>query len=200
MEPPVNQERMVIEDDTSQNHPAPKLKERGQWATKSEYFFSVVGEIVGVGNVWRFPYLCFKNGGGAFLVPYVLFLFACGIPMFFLELSLGQLTSQGGVRSWRKICPLMEGIGYGTQMIGLYKVIYYIVILAWAFLYLISSFSAELPWAHCNNTWNTGKCAVDHCPVPSLILTLDEVRDGRVISVFDDDDSVVHVGYTVVGV
>uniref|UniRef100_A0A672Z3E1 Transporter n=1 Tax=Sphaeramia orbicularis TaxID=375764 RepID=A0A672Z3E1_9TELE len=127
----------------------------GQWANKREFLLAVVGEIIGLGNVWRFPYLCFKNGGGVFLVPYVLFLVTCGIPIFFLEVSMGQLTGQGGITCWRKICPLFEGLGYGSQVIMLYTVMYYIVILAWAFLYLFSSFTSELPWARCNNTWNT---------------------------------------------
>uniref|UniRef100_A0A667X343 Transporter n=1 Tax=Myripristis murdjan TaxID=586833 RepID=A0A667X343_9TELE len=131
-------------------------QEREQWASKREFILAIAGTIVDLGNVWRFPYLCYKNGGGVFLVPYVLFLFTCGIPLFFLEVSMGQLTSQGGVTSWRKICPAFQGIGYGSQVILLYNVMYYIVILAWAFLYLLFSFNTELPWANCNNTWNTG--------------------------------------------
>ncbi|KAM6096666.1 sodium- and chloride-dependent GABA transporter 2 isoform 3-T3 [Chlamydotis macqueenii] len=82
--------------------------ERGQWNNKLEYVLSVAGEIVGLGNVWRFPYLCYKNGGGAFFIPYLIFLFACGIPVFLLESALGQYTSQGGVTAWRRICPLFE--------------------------------------------------------------------------------------------
>ncbi|XP_061654182.1 sodium- and chloride-dependent GABA transporter 3-like isoform X4 [Phyllopteryx taeniolatus] len=136
----------------------PFLIKRGKWANKREFILAVVGEIIGLGNVWRFPYLCFKNGGGAFLVPYVVFLLTCAIPIFFLELSLGQLTGQGGITCWRKICPLLEGIGYGSIVVMLYTVMYYIVILAWAFLYFFSSFQSELPWASCNNTWNTGDC------------------------------------------
>ncbi|KAG7472575.1 hypothetical protein MATL_G00110080 [Megalops atlanticus] len=137
---------------------ATKTQERGQWGSKIEYFLAMAGNIIGLGNVWRFPYLCYKNGGGVFLVPYVLFLFTCGIPLFLLETSLGQYTSQGGITCWRKICPLFEGLGYGSQVLVLYAGIYYIIILAWAFLYLFSSFSSELPWASCKNTWNTDTC------------------------------------------
>ncbi|XP_015197942.2 sodium- and chloride-dependent GABA transporter 2-like isoform X1 [Lepisosteus oculatus] len=135
-----------------------EIQERGQWESKLEFLLAVAGQIVGLGNVWRFPYLCYKNGGGVFLIPYVLFLFTCGIPLFLLETSLGQYTSQGGITGWRKICPLFEGLGYGGQLIVLYSTIYYIIILAWAFFYLFSSFSAELPWASCRNTWNTDTC------------------------------------------
>ncbi|KAF7236854.1 Sodium- and chloride-dependent GABA transporter 2 [Varanus komodoensis] len=84
--------------------------ERDHWNNKLEYVLSVAGEIIGLGNVWRFPYLCYKNGGGAFFIPYLIFLFTCGIPVFFLETALGQYTSQGGVTSWRRLCPLFEGV------------------------------------------------------------------------------------------
>ncbi|CAG06939.1 unnamed protein product, partial [Tetraodon nigroviridis] len=117
---------------------------------KIEFLLAVAGQIIGLGNVWRFPYLCYKNGGGVFFIPYVLFLFVCGIPLFLLETSLGQYTSQGGITCWRKICPLFEVV--------LYSSIYYIVILAWAFLYLFFSFNSELPWASCTNAWNTANC------------------------------------------
>ncbi|XP_063766446.1 solute carrier family 6 member 11a [Eleginops maclovinus] len=137
-----------------------KVTERGKWGSKKEFILSVAGAIIGLGNVWRFPYLCYKNGGGAFFIPYILFLVACGIPLFILEVSLGQYTSQGGIMCWRKVCPLLEGIGYASQMIIFYGCISYIVILAWAFLYLFASFTDELPWATCNNTWNTDSCLV----------------------------------------
>ncbi|KAK1887372.1 Sodium- and chloride-dependent GABA transporter 2 [Dissostichus eleginoides] len=101
------------------------------------------------------------NGGGAFFIPYLIFLFACGIPVFFLETSLGQFTSEGGVTCWRKICPLFEGVGYATQVIVALLNIYYIVVLAWALFYLSNSFTWDLPWASCNNTWNTDSCIHD---------------------------------------
>uniref|UniRef100_A0A3P9HHD0 Transporter n=1 Tax=Oryzias latipes TaxID=8090 RepID=A0A3P9HHD0_ORYLA len=132
--------------------------ERDQWGSKMEFILAVAGHIVGLGNVWRFPYLCYKNGGGVFFIPYVVFLVTCGIPLFFLETSLGQFTSQGGITCWRKICPLFEGIGYGSQVVVLYTGVYYIIILAWTLLYLFSSFGSELPWVSCNNSWNTDSC------------------------------------------
>uniref|UniRef100_A0A8C4YLY6 Transporter n=1 Tax=Gopherus evgoodei TaxID=1825980 RepID=A0A8C4YLY6_9SAUR len=136
----------------------PEMEPRGQWSNKMEFMLSMAGEIIGLGNVWRFPYLCYKNGGGAFFIPYLIFLFTCGIPVFFLETALGQYTSQGGVTAWRKICPLFEGIGYASQVIESYLNIYYIVILSWAIFYLFSSFTAVLPWATCNNPWNSDRC------------------------------------------
>ncbi|MCJ8736099.1 hypothetical protein PDJAM_G00254980 [Pangasius djambal] len=135
-----------------------KMKDRGQWSNKLEFVLSVAGEIIGLGNVWRFPYLCYKNGGGAFFIPYLIFLATCGIPVFFLETALGQYTSEGGVTCWRKISPLFEGIGYATQVIVALLNIYYIIVLAWGIFYLSFSFSWDLPWSSCNNTWNTDAC------------------------------------------
>ncbi|XP_074050793.1 sodium- and chloride-dependent GABA transporter 2 isoform X2 [Macrotis lagotis] len=132
--------------------------ERGHWNNKLEYVLSVAGEIIGLGNVWRFPYLCYKNGGGAFFIPYLIFLFTCGIPVFLLETALGQYTSQGGVTAWRKICPIFEGIGYASQVIVILLNFYYIIVLAWAFFYLFSSFTIDLPWGSCDHEWNTEHC------------------------------------------
>uniref|UniRef100_A0A8P4GDF2 Transporter n=1 Tax=Dicentrarchus labrax TaxID=13489 RepID=A0A8P4GDF2_DICLA len=143
---------------TQNTHPAPSIPARGQWSSKVEFLLAVAGQIIGLGNVWRFPYLCYKNGGGVFFIPYVLFLFTCGIPLFLLETSLGQYTKQGSITCWRKVCPLFEGMGYGSQVVVLYSSIYYIIILAWAFLYLFFSFNSELPWASCRNSWNTENC------------------------------------------
>ncbi|XP_032361038.1 sodium- and chloride-dependent GABA transporter 2 isoform X1 [Etheostoma spectabile] len=133
-----------------------KMEERGQWSNKIEFILSVAGSIIGLGNMWRFPYLCYKNGGGAFLIPYMIFLFTCGVPVFFLETALGQYTSEGGITCWRKISPLFEGLGYGTQVIVTLLNFYYIIVLAWGIFYLYFSFSSELAWSSCNNTWNTG--------------------------------------------
>ncbi|XP_051247825.1 sodium- and chloride-dependent GABA transporter 2-like isoform X1 [Dicentrarchus labrax] len=137
-----------------------KMEERGQWSNKIEFILSVAGSIIGLGNMWRFPYLCYKNGGGAFLIPYLIFLFTCGVPVFFLETALGQYTSEGGITCWRKISPLFEGLGYGTQVIVTLLNFYYIIVLAWGIFYLSFSFSWDLAWSSCNNSWNTGnKCA-----------------------------------------
>ena len=83
--------------------------EREKWSKKVEFFLSAIGYAVGLGNVWRFPYLCFKHGGGAFLIPYILMLVICGMPLFFMELALGQYISLGPVSSWAAICPISKG-------------------------------------------------------------------------------------------
>uniref|UniRef100_A0AAR2LFY1 Transporter n=1 Tax=Pygocentrus nattereri TaxID=42514 RepID=A0AAR2LFY1_PYGNA len=144
------------EDEAEGKHP-----QREKWASKLDFLLSVAGGFVGLGNVWRFPYLCYKNGGGAFLIPYFIFLFGGGLPVFFLEVALGQFTSQGGITCWEKLCPIFTGIGYASIVIVSLLNIYYIVILAWGLYYLFQCFHPELPWASCNNPWNTENCVED---------------------------------------
>ncbi|XP_019966975.1 sodium- and chloride-dependent GABA transporter 3-like [Paralichthys olivaceus] len=131
--------------------------DRGQWASKAEYILVVAGNVVGLGNVWRFPYLCYKNGGGAFLLPYCVLAVVCGIPLFLLETAMGQYTQEGFITCWRKLCPLAQGVGYGYFMMKLYD-FSYVLVQVWALFYLVFSFRSQLPWASCDNHWNTANC------------------------------------------
>ncbi|RWS28104.1 Sodium- and chloride-dependent glycine transporter 1-like protein, partial [Leptotrombidium deliense] len=132
-------------------------KERGNWTSGIEFLLSCLSYAVGLGNVWRFPYLCYRNGGGAFLIPYTIMLFFVGLPLFLLELAFGQYASEGPITIW-KISPLFQGLGYAMFLMSALVCIYYNMIIAWALFYLLSSFSSQLPWSNCNNSWNTKAC------------------------------------------
>ncbi|XP_051521830.1 sodium-dependent serotonin transporter-like isoform X2 [Myxocyprinus asiaticus] len=131
---------------------------RETWSKKMDFLLSVIGYAVDLGNVWRFPYICYQNGGGAFLLPYLLMAVFGGVPLFYMELALGQFHRSGCISIWKHICPIFKGIGFAICIIALYIAFYYNTIMAWALYYLLSSFRATLPWTTCNNQWNTPNC------------------------------------------
>ncbi|CAK0809556.1 unnamed protein product [Prorocentrum cordatum] len=126
-------------------------QERPTYASKVELMLSLVGYAVGLGNVWRFPYLAFSNGGGGFLIPYTLALVFLGLPLFVLELGLGQMLRQGTLGVWRKLgVPRLQCVGMGATLVTFFVSLYYNVILAWTVYYIgrtIASFGGPLPWS-----------------------------------------------------
>ncbi|XP_069694925.1 sodium-dependent serotonin transporter [Periplaneta americana] len=132
---------------------------RETWGKKVEFLLAVIGFAVDLGNVWRFPYICYQNGGGAFLIPYCIMLVFGGLPLFYMELALGQFHRCGCLTIWKRICPALKGIGYAICLMDIYMGMYYNTIIGWAVYYLLASFTYELPWTTCGNPWNTNDCA-----------------------------------------
>ncbi|XP_044259758.1 sodium-dependent dopamine transporter [Tribolium madens] len=143
---------------SSQTAEASVTDNRETWGKKVDFLLSVIGFAVDLANVWRFPYLCYKNGGGAFLVPYCIMLVIGGIPLFYMELALGQFNRKGAITCWGRLCPLFKGIGYAVVLIAFYVDFYYNVIIAWALRFFFASFTSMLPWTTCDNPWNTPNC------------------------------------------
>ncbi|XP_048765155.1 sodium- and chloride-dependent glycine transporter 1-like [Ostrea edulis] len=134
-------------------------QDRPVWSRKIEYLLSLFGYCVGLGNIWRFPYLCMRNGGGAFLIPFFLLLFSSGVPLYFLEVSLGQFTGKSPLVVW-SISPLFEGLGWLMMTISFVVAWYYNTVMAWVIYYFVHSFYPKIPWATCDNWWNTDQCIV----------------------------------------
>ncbi|XP_068115984.1 sodium- and chloride-dependent glycine transporter 2 [Hyperolius riggenbachi] len=147
----------VLPGDLNGDDDGDENKVRGNWSSKLDFILSMVGYAVGLGNVWRFPYLAFKNGGGAFLIPYLIMLALAGIPIFFLEVSLGQFASQGPISVWKAI-PALQGCGIAMLIISVLIAIYYNIIMCYTLFYLFASLVYVLPWASCTNPWNTPDC------------------------------------------
>ncbi|XP_012214972.1 sodium- and chloride-dependent glycine transporter 1-like isoform X2 [Linepithema humile] len=136
----------------------PDEPERGAWSNQIEFVLSCIGYAVGIGNVWRFPLFIYRNGGGAFLIPFIIMLITMGMPIFFLELCMGQYTGFGPVKAFRHMAPAFHGLGYCTLVVILLVMIYYMVIVAWTLFYTFASFSSKLAWAYCDNDFNTNDC------------------------------------------
>lgn len=119
---------------------------RERWSSRWTFVLASIGSAVGFGNVWRFPMLAYRYGGGAFLVPYFFALFVAGIPMVVLEFSLGQMMQAGHVEIMARLSPLAEGFGWATSFGSFCVALYYSALLAYSACYLVASFRAPLPW------------------------------------------------------
>jgi SNF family Na+-dependent transporter len=93
---------------------------------------------------------------GSFIIPYVIMLFVLGIPLFYLELSLGQAVRKGPVKAWFELSPNLGGIGISSLVVNGFIVIYYNVIIAWVLFFLFNTFHKNLPWGICYGhvAWN----------------------------------------------
>jgi len=118
---------------------------RPQWKSRMGFILAALGSAVGLGNIWRFSYLCYKNGGGAFLIPYVIALFVVGIPLMILELGLGHKMRGSAPMSFAKVDRHWEWCGWWAVTSAMYGImLYYSAIIAWCLSYVF--FSAKLSW------------------------------------------------------
>ena len=127
-------------------------EQRGQWSNQFEFLLSAIGYAVGLGNIWRFPYLAFKHGGGSFLVPYIIMLLFAGMPLFFMELALGQYSGLGPTKVFGRMVPIFKGLGFSMVSVTFFVSTYYNMIMAWTLFYMFSGFTSDLPWATCDNS------------------------------------------------
>lgn len=133
------------------------MTERPKWDNKVQYLLTCIGFAVGLGNVWRFPYLCQIYGGGAFLIPYVIALVFEGLPLLHMELAIGQRLRTGSIGVWTSISPYMGGLGVASLVVSFLVGLFYNMILAWILWYLFNSFQNPVPWNVCPlNTNHTG--------------------------------------------
>ncbi|XP_004074449.1 sodium-dependent neutral amino acid transporter B(0)AT1 [Oryzias latipes] len=126
-----------------------EAKDRPQWDNKAQYILTCVGFCIGLGNVWRFPYLCQSHGGGAFLIPYLILLVLEGMPLLLLEFAIGQRLRKGSVGVWRAISPYLTGVGIASMLVSFLVGLYYNTLIGWILWYLFNSFQEPLPWTQC---------------------------------------------------
>lgn len=92
---------------------------------------------------------------GAFLIPYFVMMMAMGLPIFYLELYLGQYTAVGPIEVFFRLAPGFYGLGYCTLMVISLIIVYYMIIVAWTLYYTFMSFNPRLGWGYCDNSYNT---------------------------------------------
>lgn len=116
-------------------------KERERWSSRASFIFAVIGSAIGLGNVWRFPYITYKNGGGAFLIPYIIALITAGIPLMILEYYVGHFTQSAPPTAFKKIWHRAEWAGWFAILLIFVLSTYYCTIMGWSVNYLINSFT-----------------------------------------------------------
>jgi len=129
-----------MEDDTP--------TDRERFGSRIAFYFAAVGSAVGFGNIWRFPALAYEYGGGAFFIPYILALFLVGIPILFLEISLGQYYQKGDVGVFYSIHRRLGGIGVTSVACGYMMLIYYSMLITWVTHGFFDSWSDDAPWSN----------------------------------------------------
>lgn len=116
---------------------------RENWSARSGFIFAAVGSAVGLGNIWRFPYVAYENGGGAFLLPYLIALLTAGLPLLFLDYIVGHKYRRSPPLAYQQITPKAESLGWWQVMVCLFIGLYYASVLAWAASYVYFSFGQK---------------------------------------------------------
>lgn len=116
------------------------MEERSKWGTNLGFLLAAIGSAVGLGNIWRFPYVAYENGGGAFLIPYFVALFTAGIPILMLEFALGHHKEASAPKAFCHIDAKWEWLGWWAVLFVMFGIqLYYIVIIGWCGNYMIFS-------------------------------------------------------------
>ncbi|MFQ5693167.1 MAG: sodium-dependent transporter [Nitrospinota bacterium] len=114
---------------------------RGVWGSRLGFILAAMGSAVGLGNIWRFPYMAYSNGGGAFLIPYAVAFLTVGLPLLLLEFGLGHRTGKSAPLALAEGGKGWEWVGWWALFIGMFGVNpYYTVIIGWTVDYLVYSF------------------------------------------------------------
>jgi NSS family neurotransmitter:Na+ symporter len=123
------------------------VPDRQQWSGQYGFIISAIGSAVGLGNIWRFPGVAYENGGGAFMIPYLVALLTAGIPILFLDYALGHRFRGSAPLAFRRVAGKFgqwaESIGWFQVMICFFIALYYAAILAWAASYFVFSFDQK---------------------------------------------------------
>ena len=116
------------------------MTQQGQWDSSLSFILAMIGAAVGLGNIWRFSYVLYSNGGGSFFIPYLVAIAIMGIPFLILEYGVGFSFKDSFSNIMKRINPKFEIIAWILVLFVFVVTIYYMVILGWDLVYLASSF------------------------------------------------------------
>ncbi|MFJ4044239.1 sodium-dependent transporter [Microbacterium sp. NPDC089987] len=125
-----------------------QTKKREAFGSRNVFIMSAIGSAVGLGNIWRFPYVAYEGGGGAFLIPYLCALLTAGIPLLFFDYAIGHRFRGSAPLAFRRMSRAAEPLGWWQVLICVVIATYYAVIIAWAAMY--TWFSAQITWGKGN--------------------------------------------------
>lgn len=139
---------------STQTRRAPRTT-RETWSGRKVFILAAIGSAVGLGNIWRFPYVAYENGGGAFIFPYLVALLTAGIPLLFLDYAVGHKYRGSAPLAFRRLNRKAEGLGWWQVGICFVIGLYYAVIIAWAAMYTF--FSITKAWGDDPETFLFGE-------------------------------------------
>jgi len=115
-------------------------EKREHWSGQTAFMLAAIGSAVGLGNIWRFPGEAYDNGGGAFMIPYLVALLTAGVPILFLEHAIGHRFRGSAPLAMKRVHRHAEGVGWLHVAICFVIGLYYTAIIAWALSYFFFSF------------------------------------------------------------
>ena len=116
------------------------MSDKNEWGSNLSFVLAMVGSAVGLGNIWRYPYVLYSNGGGAFYIPYIVAILLMGVPFLILEYGVGYNFKSSFPKAIRKINSKAEYLGWLLPISVFMIMIYYSCILGWDGIYVILSF------------------------------------------------------------
>ncbi|KAG3256481.1 orphan sodium- and chloride-dependent neurotransmitter transporter NTT5-like, transcript variant X5 [Ictidomys tridecemlineatus] len=143
----------------SENYQLWNLKAKEIFTTRTQSYFmktkrtkNILTHLafsLGLGSMWRFPYLCQQNGGGSFILMYLLMLLFFGIPLLYMEMIIGRWLRVDIIQVWKQLVPWLGGMGYTSILVCMLMSLYNSAVLSWSLYYLANSFDHPLPWDYC---------------------------------------------------
>ena len=109
------------------------------WSARSGFIIAAIGSAVGLGNIWRFPYVAYENGGGAFLIPYLIALLTAGLPLLFLDYAVGHRSNGAPPKAYKQLWKPAETLGWWQVCVCIIIGLYYAGVLTWAGSYVYFS-------------------------------------------------------------